>query len=332
MINLKRILVPTDFSNASVSAYIHAQALAQKYGAKVDLIHVVPVLQYFTESFSKLEFPLSLKEEDLYPHLKDGAQHQMQDLLDDYFHDNNKGEPVVMIHRKPSKAIVEFSRENGYDLIVLASRGKHNSKIRGGVTEDIIRHSHIPVYAVDSRIRDEQLKRILVPTDTSSISFACMPLALTLADAYDSELILFHVLELYGTLSENISQKNYESKELNIYYSLIDSLKNYLWEIDDANITIKRGEKNYADEIIITDGTSQKVFPLKTVIRRGVSAHYEIENYAREDHIDVIVMTTHGYTGLAHFFMGSTAENVIRYTDIPVVTLKPTEKLMQHPE
>lgn len=48
----------------------------------------------------------------------------------------------------------------------------------------------------------------------------------------------------------------------------------------------------------------------------------EIMRYSKEHSIDIIVMGTHGYTGLTHIFMGSVAEKVVRYSSIPVLTVK----------
>ncbi len=66
------------------------------------------------------------------------------------------------------------------------------------------------------------------------------------------------------------------------------------------------------------------------VIRSGVPAD-EIAQYAREEQIDLIVMATHGRTGLAHALIGSIAEKVVRCSTVPVFVVKPTaviEKLI----
>lgn len=321
---IKKILVPTDFSEESISAYTHAQELAKKYGAKVDMIHIVPTLKYFSESFSKLGVPLDV-DEDLYPHLKDGAKHKMGGFMDDYLEKEYRGDAIVKIERKPWKGIIDYAAENDYSLIVMAARGKHSSDLlKGSITEKIIRHSRVPVFTVDNRLNPEGLKRILVPTDSSPVSFACFPLALTLAETYGAEITLFHVLELHGTISESEEREPGKTEEASIYEHIIDHLNDYLVDQDLGEVLIQRTDEPFVDKVVITKNEAQLTIPLKTVIEKGVSAHYEIERYAPE-HSDVVVMTTHGHSGLAHFFLGSTAEKVAQRVDMPVVTVKPAE-------
>lgn len=166
MIKIKKILVPTDLSEASVTAYTHAQEIAQKYGATVDFLHVIPVMKYFSESIDGLGMPLDM-EEYVYPHVKDGAEHQLKSMMNNYIRDINKGKATAIVQRKPSKAIVTYAEKYNCDLIVMASRGGHGSELfRGSVTEQVIRYSSVPVLAVNDIFTAGNLKRILIPTDT----------------------------------------------------------------------------------------------------------------------------------------------------------------------
>lgn len=58
------------------------------------------------------------------------------------------------------------------------------------------------------------------------------------------------------------------------------------------------------------------------VVRVGVPAD-EIVNFARDERMDIIIMATHGRTGLRHIVMGSVAEKVVRSAAVPVLTVKP---------
>lgn len=328
MIEIKKILVPTDFSDEAISAYTHAQELASKFGAKVDMIHIVPTLKYFSESINKLGVPLDF-DEDFYPHLKDGAEHQLNELMDDYLENSNQGEAIVRIERKPSKAIADYAAENSYDLIVMAARGEHSSDLlRGSITEKVIRHSSVPVFTVDNRLKPGGIKNILLPTDASSLSFTCLPLVLKLAEAYDAQITLFHVLELYGTLSESVERHPGKSEQSDIYEAILKKLDKILANKALDKVKVKRGSEEFRDEILISD---EKTIALNTVIAKGLSAHYEIENYA-PGHADLIIMTTHGHSGLAHFFLGSTTEKVAQHVDMPVVTVKPSKEELEKAE
>jgi nucleotide-binding universal stress UspA family protein len=64
--------------------------------------------------------------------------------------------------------------------------------------------------------------------------------------------------------------------------------------------------------------------PSKTLLRVG-SPQVEIINAAKESGIDVIILSTHGRTGLAHVFLGSTAERVVRHAGCPVLIVREEE-------
>lgn len=323
MKQIKKILVPTDFSNNAQQAYRHAQEIAHRFGAKIDFIHVIPMLKYFDESMDSLESPINIVDEDQYPTAQKEAQHLLKRAMDDYIAEENKGKVIVNIDRKQAANISDTAKSGGYDLIVMASKGSHESNLlRGSTTEKVIRHSEVPVFTVDERLSSEGLKQILLPTDGSMISFTALPLALTLADIYDADITLYHVRELYGSPFEYKSRDPNKTDEANIYEAIVDHLEDYLIQEELEDIQIARGEVNFEDQFIITEGVSSHRINFYTKIEKGLSAHLGIEEYASENS-DVVVMATHGHSGLAHFFLGSTTEKVSQSLDLPVLTIKP---------
>ena len=62
----------------------------------------------------------------------------------------------------------------------------------------------------------------------------------------------------------------------------------------------------------------------QALVRLG-QPHREITEAAKELHVDLIVLATHGYTGLKHAFLGSTAERVVRHAPCPVLTVRERE-------
>ena len=64
---------------------------------------------------------------------------------------------------------------------------------------------------------------------------------------------------------------------------------------------------------------------IKPVIRKGID-YEEIISYSKENNIDLIVIATHGRTGVLHTLLGSVAEKVIRYSKKPVLVTTPSEK------
>lgn len=326
---IKKILVPTDFSENAEPAYRHAQEIAHRFGAKIDFIHIVPTLKYFSESIARMEAPLDMIDEELYPTAQKEAINKLKRAMNDFLADESKGEAICNIDRKPSAAIARVAKDKGYDLIVMASKGSHSSHLlRGSTTDKVIRHSEIPVFTVDARLSSRGLKRILLPTDGSMISFAALPLALMLADVWDAEITFYHVQELYGSPLEYESRNPNKSEEENIYEALIHNLEEYLSDENMEDVQITRGEVNFEDQFIITEGASSRRVDLYTVIVKGVSAHSGIKEYAEES-ADIVVMATHGHSGLAHLFLGSTTEKVAQSLDLPVLTVRPSRSKLK---
>lgn len=325
MIAMKKILVPTDFSEGAIPSYIHAQEIAKKFDATVDFIHVVPTLKYFGQSLAKLDMPLDM-DDDLDPKLQEQAEHQIKTAMDDYIHEDHRGSGIVKIGRKPSRIIADYAEKNGYDLIVMGSKGHHGSDmLRGSIAEKVIRLSTVPVFSVDEGLTAQGLNRILVPTDGSDLSFPAVPVAMGIAEVYDAGITLFYVEELYGSLSEDIEPVSDRSEKENTYETLVGLLQKYLKSNWPDELELQRTPDRFMDRLVITRGASSHSVSLQTEIRKGVSAHYAIEEYAA-DNADVVVMATHGRSGLSHFFLGSTTEKVAQHVDKPVLTVRSNKK------
>lgn len=325
MVEIKKILVPTDFSKGSECAYPVAQSIADTFGATIDFIHIIPTLKYFNESMKRLGVPLDM-EKDLYPKIFDETERTLEKSMDQYLKKKNKGSYYVKIERKPSEAIVEFASKNGYDLILMGSRGKDETgMLRGSVTERVIRKSKVPVFSIGERFDLNKVNNVVLTTDSSELSLAAFPLSVALADSFNAHLTLFHVIELYGSASEDIPRDPGKGENISIYEAIIERLNHYLDKRKIDNIHIQRTGIMFEDEAAITDGEESRTIPLYTRIVKGVSAHYEIENYASEE-ADILVMATHGHSGFAHLILGSTAEKVAQYVKKPVITVRPGEE------
>lgn len=143
------------------------------------------------------------------------------------------------------------------------------------------------------------LKKILITTDLSEHSVAAFDHGFSLGLLYASKIYVMHVAEdaqpmfrLYG-LDTVLRPEHHRELE-----SAVEKL----------------------DQFIATHvGTERKVVP---VVRAGVP-EVEIIRFAEEEGIDLIVLATHGWTGLRHILMGSVAEKVLRGSTVPVLTVKP---------
>lgn len=326
MIRFKKILVPTDFSKGAEGAYSSAQKIADTFGGKVDFLHIVPTLKYLNESLKKLGPPLDMNK-DVYPRIVEESKHKLEKASGQYLKESNKGKVHVLIDRKPSDAITQFAAKNDYDLIVIGAKGQHEtSMMRGSTTEKVIRKSKVPVFSIQGRLDEHSIKNIVLSTDGSDLSFTGFPMAVALADTFKADLTLLNVIELYG--NNPTDKKENKGEFVSAYEKLIVSLNAFLEKQAIESIHIQKTGVVFEDSVTITDGEKSRSISLHTKIVKGISAHYEIENYTEEEG-DLLIMATHGHSGFSHLILGSTAEKVAQYVKKPIITVRPGQKLLK---
>ncbi|MFN3871686.1 MAG: universal stress protein [Ignavibacterium sp.] len=148
-----------------------------------------------------------------------------------------------------------------------------------------------------------KIKNILLPTDFSKTSFAASEYAVNLALQYGAKIHLLHVLEKTPPI---LTIRTLDLSREKILESIESDAKAQLEK------AIEKIKKHGNAEII-------------PVIRKGLD-YEEIINYSKEKKIDVIVIATHGRTGLLHTLLGSVAEKVIRFSKTPVLVITPHRK------
>ncbi len=322
MIRISKILVPTDFSDGSKVAYTYANEFAAKFGGKIDLLHIIPTLKYLNESISNLGLPLDM-DRDVFPKLIDQSRGYIEDDLNNYIDEESRGKTSVKIEMKPYDEIVETAEDDDYDLIIMGTHGASgNGLIKGNVTEKVIRYSKVPVLCVPATIPANKIRRFVVPIDFSRLSWKALPIAASFAAAVGGQVVLLHVKELYGSEGEMPPHTADQEETKIIRDDLCKHFGEYAANDDDFKGDLKLLPDQDHD-LIVTEQNGQRVeIVLKTTVRKGVSAHFEITDYAN-DNGDMVVMTTHGRSGLKHIFLGSTTEKVARYSKIPVLTVRP---------
>lgn len=319
MIKLKKILVPTDFSDNAATAYNVAHRVAGRMGATVDFLHVIQTLSHYNKAIARLSVPIKTAE-DLYPQLKKQAMHKLKKRMGEYLQPVNTGQPITCIADQPYKAIADEAKAGGYDLIVMATLGEHDSNFMiGSVAEKVIRYASVPVLSTGSPHLDE-IKNILVPTDGSPISFDALPMALSLALAFDSTITLLHIEESVLAEAETAGESAYKSADYHFREAILAELEEYIAALPE-DIKLERGQGTPAELIYREAGNTERV-EILIAVEQGASAHRTITQYAGQS-ADLVVMTTHGRSGLAHVLIGSTAENVVRRVRLPVITVKP---------
>jgi len=146
------------------------------------------------------------------------------------------------------------------------------------------------------------IKNILLPTDFSKTSFSAAPYAVELAKKYGAKIHLIHVQEKTPPI---LAIRSLDVSEEKIVKMLDEEALASLDKIYNQII-----EKGFTDVI--------------PVLKKGID-YQEIVDYSSRESIDLVVIATHGRTGILHTLLGSTAEKVIRYCKCPVLVITPDE-------
>lgn len=145
MIAIRKILVPTDFSETAAVALTYAQALAQQFGAAVDVLHVVPA------PYSALAGPEvpSYSPQQLVAHWEEDARVRLESLLTEAERSALRARLLTRVGH-PFVEIVRYAREESIDLIVMGThgRGAVGHLLLGSVAERVVRKAPCPVLTV----------------------------------------------------------------------------------------------------------------------------------------------------------------------------------------
>jgi nucleotide-binding universal stress UspA family protein len=145
MIDLKRILVPIDFSKHSDNALTYAAAFAEKFGAELYLLHVMQDLSMFIPDPAAATPPILPPGEQL----AEAVRGALDRIVRDHRLERFTVRPAVR-EGTPFYEITQHARENAIDLIVMGTHGRSGlvHVLMGSVTEKVVRKAPCPVLTV----------------------------------------------------------------------------------------------------------------------------------------------------------------------------------------
>lgn len=295
---IEKILVPLDFSPASVEALDYAVSIAKQFQAAIHLAHVYPPDEASSAAGAgHLLFQSAEAIERLNEELTGIHQKHVPTFRPENCHIRGG---------QPYQEIVRLAREIDADLIVLATRGHSGLKhlLLGSTAERVVRSGPCPVLVTRKRKRKSKegrelfaIRTILVPTDFSQCSLAGTEYAAFLARRVGAKLRLFHAMYPYTN------------------YVFVDRAGVRMSGLAEAMEETARQEMDALKQMDFL-----RDLPVQTEIRPGYSVD-EICAAAGDPKIDLVVTSTHGRTGLKHALIGSVAEHVARYAERPVLVV-----------
>ena len=160
---MKRILVPTDFSDHAMYALKAAAQIAKEHDAELLLLNLLDLPTHMNDAVSS---GVNIPEVMLF---LNKTNERLDDLLEEDFLDNVKVSAVAKIE-KAFQGIVKYSEEHGVDLIVMGSHGQSGFQdmIIGSNTEKIVRASNIPVLVIKQEMDNFKSKNVVFASDFSN--------------------------------------------------------------------------------------------------------------------------------------------------------------------
>jgi nucleotide-binding universal stress UspA family protein len=300
---MKRIIWATDGSKEAERALDYAKYLAMKSDAEIIGVHVIPL-------------PVQL----LYDNLENSKEHLKNRRLDlenrvvdrfDEVSTNLKKSGVqfdgVILKGEPSDKIREFAKRRNADLIVLGKHGYgfFESILAGSETIKVLKSSHLPVLTVKDENYESkaQFKNILVPIDLTERSDLAVSYALNLAQLTGAKIKVVYVLRL------DMYAQDLPASALEM---VIEQTEKALSKRVAKIKTAYERKKNASKDINV----SYEVI-------HGMSEAVTISRYAENSKTDLIVLHTHGRSGITRFLLGSVTERVISHSRCSVLAIRP---------
>jgi nucleotide-binding universal stress UspA family protein len=298
---LARILVPTDFSDAAGRALEQALALARPGGVEIVLLHslppVIPTLAPMGETGFAGLVEMGRLLDDYTRELRVDASRKLEDLRAKAPKEV-KVETAVEENLEPHEAILRKARSWNADLIAMGTHGRGGLEklLMGSVASKVLHRSdrHLMLLRSDSILfaSGKDPGSILVPVDFSDHSHRALALARYLSSRHSASLHLLHVVELLHTPLKpgGLSSQLEETPGLREKY--LEALRDVLGETPG--------------DVTVADGSAA-----------GGILWWREQLGAR-----LVVMGSRGLTGLERLLVGSVAETVARFCEVPVVVVK----------
>jgi nucleotide-binding universal stress UspA family protein len=290
MAELKKILVPVDFSEHSRFAAQKALSLADVCDAALYFLHVGESAHETAEALSRFVLELASK---------------------------NPGRVKKFVAQgNPATVILSTARKLMPDVILMGHRDLSGLKqlMQGSVAEKVLRESICPVLIMKKKRPREfgeyvlpqlrkieeafQADRILVPLDFSAASKRAFQYAVDLAILYNSTI---YTVTVFDKKFKELAEDRKKHTAL-----MVHGRKVQLWkEFPDLLKTVPENPKSRIKRLLLEGDPSTK-----------------IESVVKKKEIDLVIMGTNGRTGLEHLLIGSVAEKALRSFDCPVMTIR----------
>lgn len=299
----KVIMVPTDGSGFDREAIRVALRLAERCGARIQMVRVLGTGSFFATGMAADGVVVAA---DVMLTERDRALSELYALAAEC-RAISEVDIKVDLHTGPVGDVLEgYARRHEVDLIVISTHGRSGiSRLSlGSVTDSLIRHTTIPVLVVKPPTSylnpqvSKPFRRIVVPLDGSTLAEQILPRVTALATIEEAEITLLNVL-----IPHSYSQKEIVDPSLPWWDKDIAIARQYLFGVAAR---LRRDGLAVTTDIVV-----------------GESIAGAIGDYAGRERADLIAIATHGRGGLTRMVRGSVATAVMHSAKVSMLVLKP---------
>jgi nucleotide-binding universal stress UspA family protein len=299
MIEIRRILCPIDYSDASRHALQHAAALARWYDATLVALHAVNPVYFPPAMVTSPELARATLAADFGPR---ELEEQLRSWLAD-LGPGLKGTDALVVQGDPIATIIARAQSLPADLIVLGTHGHggFDHLVLGSITEKVLRKASCPVMTVPPPAvspRPLPYQRLLCAVDFSKPAAVALRYALSIAKESNARLMILHVVEwpdlerVDTSRAPNLAAfERFQEEEARRQLEALVSADDRTW----CEVVTRLDHGRAWQRILAT---------------------------AEEGAVDLIVMGVHGRSAIDLTLFGSTTNHVIRRAPCPVLTLK----------
>jgi nucleotide-binding universal stress UspA family protein len=311
---MRTILVPLDGSLLAEGVYPSARLLALAFGARLKLLRAIPPVEPDPLAIERAEskqgaLRLRVSDRSTVDELQGRLRTQAESYLRTQaleFRSDGLAVEIEAVAGRPDEVIAQVASELEDPIIVMATHGYGGVRrwVIGSVTDRVLHTVSCPVLVVrpgdEARPQGSSIRRIMVPLDGSPLARRALPLAAEVASRVGaSELMLLTVV-----------------KPITVQYA---------YDGDSAPLSAEAVSAGLiAESAGVADELASHGVALRPLVVDGLPAEALVDA-ATKHQVDLVVMATHGGSGVRRWALGSVADKVIHATTTPVL-LVPVRK------
>ena len=281
------ILFPTDGSDGATAVFDHVLDIAASHGA---MVHILNVADTAHDSVTRIG-----------GEIVDVLEREGNDIVTETAAEaatRNVSTTTEVLQGSVPETIIEYAERYDIDIVIMPTQGRTGIEryLLGSVTERVIRQSTVPVLSLhpeSERQRPYPYGNVLVPTDDSDCANDALELGIDIASAAEATLHALSVVD-------------------------ITSLGVDIHSVIEADNLETQAERTVREAMTAAE---RRDIDAVGAVEHDNSVSKAIRAYVDEHDIDLIVIGTHGRTGIDRFLIGSTTERIVRTADVPVIAV-----------